>query len=109
MGQTCPTKQSYAREWKLAKQAASNCNKNFAKEIKTVQTAKEGLTGQQITKWLSCSPNFIGCFAENELEKLTITSFNSINVKLLIELVPPLMINISLWKEIIPKQCMKSK
>ena len=77
MGQTCPTKQSYAREWKLAKQAASNCNKNFAKEIKTVQKANEGITGQQITKWLSCSPNFIGCYAENELEKLTITSFPS--------------------------------
>ena len=75
MGQTCPTKQCYAREWKLAKQAASNCHKNFATEIKKVQKAKNGLTGQQITKWLSCSPNFIGCFAENELDKLTITSF----------------------------------
>ena len=58
MGQTCPTKQSYAREWKLAKQAASNCNKHFAKEIKTVQKAKEGLTGQQITKWLSWAVTF---------------------------------------------------
>ena len=66
MGQTSPTKQSYAREWKLAKQAASNCYKNFATEIKKVKQAKDGLTGQQITDWLSCSPNFIGCYAENE-------------------------------------------
>ena len=35
------------------------------------------MTGQYITTSLKCTPNFIGCFAQDELENLTITSFPS--------------------------------
>ena len=76
MGQTNPS-QTNARHWQLAKQAANNCNKTFTKEIKSVQKEKKGLSGDFITSSLACSPNFIGCFAENELTNLTITSFPS--------------------------------
>ena len=76
MGQTNPS-QTNARHWQLAKQAANNCNKTFTKEIKSVQKEKKGLSGDFITSSLACSPSFIGCFAENELNNLTITSFPS--------------------------------
>ena len=76
MGQTSPS-QTNARQWELAKQETSNCHKAFAKEIKSVQKEKKGINGDFITSSLACSPNFIGCFAENQLENLTITSFPS--------------------------------
>ena len=76
MGQTSPS-QANARNWQLAKQAANNCNKAFAKEIKSIQKEKKGIENGFITSSLACSPNFIGCFAENELKNLTITSFPS--------------------------------
>ena len=76
MGQTGPS-QANARNWELAKQAANHCNKTFAKEIKSVQKEKKGLKSDFITLSLACTPNFIGCFAENELKDLTITSFPS--------------------------------
>ena len=76
MGQTGPS-QANARYWELAKQAANHCNKTFAKEIKSVQKEKKGLKSDFITLSLACVPNFIGCFAENELKDLTITSFPS--------------------------------
>ena len=65
------------REWKLAKQAASNCNKTFAAEIAKVKKEQKGLSAEKITSWLKCSPNFIGCFAEDELKNLTVSSFPS--------------------------------
>ena len=76
MGQTSPS-QVNARNWQLAKQAANNCNKTFTKEIKSVQKERKGLSGDFITSSLACSANFIGCFAENDLKNLTITSFPS--------------------------------
>ena len=76
MGQTSPS-QVNARNWELAKQAANNCNKTFAKEVKSVQKEKKGLNSDFITSSLACAPNFIGCFAENELKDLIITSFPS--------------------------------
>ena len=76
MGQTNPS-QTNARNWQLAKQAANNCNQTFAKEIKSSQKQKKGLSGEFITSSLACSSNFIGCYAENELNNLTITSFPS--------------------------------
>jgi len=77
MGQTSPSKLANERNWKLAQQAASHCNKTFAKEIKQTQKDQKDVTGKYITSSLNCSPNFIGCFAENELEQLTINSFPS--------------------------------
>ena len=76
MGQASPS-QTNARNWQLAKQAANNCNQTFAKEIKSSQKQKKGLSGEFITSSLACSSNFIGCYAENELNNLTITSFPS--------------------------------
>ena len=76
MGQTNPS-QTNARNWQLAKQAANNCNQTFAKEIRSSQKQKKGLSGEFITSSLACSSNFIGCYAENELNNLTITSFPS--------------------------------
>ena len=75
MGQAGCSDSSNARSWKLAKQAASHCHENFTTEIKTAKKEKKGITDQQITTWLSCCPNFIGCFAENELKNISITSF----------------------------------
>ena len=77
MGQTNPKSFTNERWWKSAKQAARNCNKTFAAEIEKVQKDQKGLTTSQITKWLNCAPNFIGCFAEDELQNVTITSFPS--------------------------------
>jgi len=76
MSQTNPS-QTNARNWQLAKQAANICNQTFAKEIRSSQKQKKGLSGEFITSSLACSSNFIGCFAENELNNLTITSFPS--------------------------------
>lgn len=74
MGQTNRS-QANARNWQLTKQAANHCNKTFAKEIKSAQKEKKGLSDGFITSSLACSPCFIGCYAENELRNLTITSF----------------------------------
>ena len=49
------------------------------REIKTkIQKAKKtdkGAKASEITSLLSCSPNFIGCFAENELSHIKLKSF----------------------------------
>ena len=63
------------RGWELAKQEASRCNKNLATKIKTSKTKKKGTNGNVILNSLSCFDNFLGCFAQDELEKLVITNF----------------------------------
>ena len=77
MGQTGYKNCANEREWKLAKQAASNCYKTFAAEIKKVKKEKEGITANNIRSWLKCSANFLGCFAEDELQNLSVSSFPS--------------------------------
>ena len=77
MGKTSSKNDTNEREWKLAKQAASNCNKTFAAEIKKVKKEKKGITATDITSWLKCSSNFLGCFAEDELQNLSVSSFPS--------------------------------
>ena len=63
------------RFWKFAKQEKNLCRYNgIQKEIKKAFEAKTGLTSTIITKALSCTPHFIGCFAENEVERLTFGS-----------------------------------
>ena len=60
------------RIWKLGKQAAQRCHRQFKTKIKE-KTFK--MSARFITKALKCSPNFIGCFAENQLKSLTVTQF----------------------------------
>ena len=42
--------------------------------LKTKKT-NQGIKASSINKILTCTPNFIGCFAENEVTNLTITSY----------------------------------
>ena len=70
MAKNSPTR--YDRVWKLGQQTARRCSKNFAREI---EKAKTGITSQFITQSLKCLPNFIGCFAENQLSSLVITQY----------------------------------
>ena len=56
---------------KLAKLEKSNCRqRRDKKEIQKAIKTKKGLTSDIITKLLKCSPNFIGCFAEDEIRSL---------------------------------------
>ena len=45
------------------------------KEIMQTEKTQKGAKKSAINKILSCTPQFIGCFAENELSRLTLTSF----------------------------------
>ena len=60
------------RVWKLGKQAARRCSKKLKTKIKAKTNQ---MSASFITKALKCSPNFIGCFAENQLKSLTVTQF----------------------------------
>ena len=61
---------------KLKQQEKTNCNlTKIKKAIKKAQKNKQGLDEQFIHTYLKCVPSFIGCFAENELDKLTVHSF----------------------------------
>ena len=68
-------KQKYDRGWELAKQASRNCNKSFTEKIEQARKKEILVNSEFITNSLQCTPNFIGCYAENELENLSITSF----------------------------------
>ena len=72
MGNSRSTKND--RIWKLGKQAAHRCSKQLKTKIKE-KTNK--MSASFITNTLKCSPNFIGCFAENQLKSLTVTQFPS--------------------------------
>ena len=60
------------RFWKLGKQAARKCSTKFAAKIAKTKT---GISSSFIEKSIKCLPNFIGCFAEDELSDLTVTQF----------------------------------
>ena len=60
------------RIWKLGKQATRRCSQDLAREI---EKTKEGLNSRFLTQSLKCLPNFIGCFAENQLSSLVITQY----------------------------------
>ena len=55
------------RIWKLGKQAARRCSKNFKTKIKE---KKKKLTAKFITESLKCSPFFLGCYAMDLTSKL---------------------------------------
>ena len=59
------------RIWKSSKLEKSHCIKARDKDkIQKALKAKKGLKSDLIKRILKCSPNFIGCFAENELKSL---------------------------------------
>ena len=68
-------KPKYDRGWELAKQAARNCNKSFETKIKQARKKEITVTNDFITNSLKCSSNFLGCYAEDELDSLKLTSF----------------------------------
>ena len=45
------------------------------KEMLKTKKTNQGIKASSINKILTCTPNFIGCFAENEVTNLTITSY----------------------------------
>ena len=47
------------------------------REIKKAKTNRKGIKKIRIINFLKCAPYFIGCFAENELNNISITSFPS--------------------------------
>ena len=70
-------KPKYDRSWKLAQQAARNCNKSFTSKVEQARKKEIDISSVFITDSLKCSPHFIGCYAEDQLESLKITSFPS--------------------------------
>ena len=51
----------------------NNCVKRIYKQLK--KTTKAGLSCEQIISILYCSPNFLGCFAENQVTFISVRSF----------------------------------
>ena len=68
------TKSSRIRKFK--QQVKTNCNFiEIKKAIKKTEKRQKGLDEVFIRNYLKCVPSFIGCYAENELENLTVHSF----------------------------------
>ena len=63
-------KTSNDRIWKLGQQKTRRCSQNIAREI---EKEKKGINANFLTQSLKCLPNFVGCFAENQLSSLVIT------------------------------------
>ena len=65
------TKKGPSRLRKFAKQEKNKCGYNrISKKIEKTSKTKKGLNSNFLESVLNCSPDFIGCFAENELEHL---------------------------------------
>ena len=64
-----------SRFWKLAKQEKNKCGSSrIIEKIKKARKTKTGLKSTFIQSILNCSPSFIGCYAENELDNLAFGS-----------------------------------
>ena len=63
------------RNWKLGKQTSFNCYPRTSKEIEKAKIKNQGLSSQKIEKILNCCKSFIGCFASDQLENLSLASF----------------------------------
>ena len=72
------------RFWKFAKQEKNKCLKaRIQKRIKKAIKKKSGLTSTILSATLNCSRNFIGCYAEDEVDQL---SFGSLPCFLIVNL-----------------------
>ena len=60
------------RIWQLGQQAARRCGKISTRET---QTTQKGITAHDLNKTLTCLPNYIGCYAENQFSNIIITQF----------------------------------
>ena len=60
------------RFWKLGQQTAHRCSESFTSKIKE---AKKGVDASFLTNNLKCFPNFLGCYAENQMSSLIIHTF----------------------------------
>ena len=70
-----PAQANSSRFWKLAKQEKNKCgSRRIPKKIKKAIKTKTGINCTFIQSILNCSPSFIGCYAENELENLVFGS-----------------------------------
>lgn len=56
------------------KTPCTEIERQIQKEIKIENFKKKGITSNKINSLLSCSSNFLGCFAQDELSSLTIQS-----------------------------------
>ena len=69
------TQANSSRFRKLAKQEKNKCgSRRIPKKIKKAIKTKTGINCTFIQSILNCSPSFIGCYAENELENLVFGS-----------------------------------
>ena len=69
------TQKSTKRLRKFAQQEKNKCGyERIIKKIEKANKTKKGLKSNFLQSVLNCSPNFIGCFAENELENLSLGS-----------------------------------
>ena len=76
MGKACTkSKKRYERKWKPGQQETRNCFKSVAREIEKIKKENLSITANMITSLLNCAPNFLGCFADDQLDQLKITSF----------------------------------
>ena len=64
-----------SRIWELGKQTTFRCYPRANKEIKKAQDKNQGLSSQKIKTILNCCKSFIGCFACDQLQYLSIQSF----------------------------------
>ena len=64
-----------SRNWKLGKQTASRCYSTTYREIKKAKKQMQGLSAQEIQKILNCCKSFLGCFASDQLESLSLSFF----------------------------------
>ena len=63
------------RSWKLGKQKAHSCYPDIKLEIEKAKSKNQGLSSKKIKKILNCAKYFTGCFASDQLDKLSISSF----------------------------------
>ena len=69
------TQTKSSRFWKLAKQEKNKCGSSrIPQKIKKAIKTKTGINCTFIQSILNCSPSFIGCYAENELENIVFGS-----------------------------------
>ena len=70
------SKKKSSRIRKFKQQNKTNCNfTEIKKAIAQTQKDQKGLDEAFIRNYLKCIPSFIGCYAENELENLTVHSY----------------------------------
>ena len=66
-------------------QQKAKTSRNFTQiyqKAKEIKTKHKGLTNCDLIKFLNCTPNFIGCFSDNEIAKLVLkpTCFAIVNL-----------------------------